>query len=66
METALKYQLTDRLEIGAGLRWWHLTTDATDMYGQLLKYRTDRYGVFGQAGYRLNWGDFPIKADDGQ
>lgn len=60
-ETALKYQLTDNINIGLGLRWWRFNTHATDMYGQLLKYRTDRYGVFGQASYRLNWGDYPIE-----
>jgi tetratricopeptide (TPR) repeat protein len=63
-ETSLKYQLTDRLAFGLGMRWWHFETHAIDFYGQLLKYRTDRYGVFAQASYRLNWGDFPIEPDD--
>lgn len=63
-ETALKYQLTDSLGIGVGLRWWHFSTHAVDLYGQLLKYRTDRYGVFAQASYRVNWGDFLIDQDD--
>ncbi len=64
-ETALKYQLTDRFEIGVGARWWRDATHSVDAYGQLLKYRTDRYGVFGQVSYRLNWGDFPINPNDG-
>lgn len=59
-EMALAYRLTDRFDIGVGVRWWRATNHAVDAYGQLLKYRTDRFGLFGQASYRLNWGDFPI------
>lgn len=61
-ETSLKYRVTDRFDVGVGLRWWRLNTHATDMYGQLLNYRTDRYGVFGQANYRLGWGEVPVDA----
>lgn len=60
-ETGLSYQLTDRLGVGVGFRWWRLNTNAIDMYGQLLRYRTDRYGLFGQANYRLSWGDYPLE-----
>jgi hypothetical protein len=59
----LKYQLTDNFDIGVGLRWWHSANYAIDAFGQLLKYRTDRYGVFAQSSYRLNWGDFPITSE---
>jgi hypothetical protein len=63
-ETLLKYQVTDRLSFGVGLRWWRFNTHSVDMYGQLLRYRTDRYGVFAQASYRMNWGDFLIDQND--
>ena len=62
-ETELKYQATDRLTLGMGFRWWHLNSSATDTYGQLLKYRTDRYGIFGEANYRLNFVDPPLQRD---
>lgn len=63
-ETALKYQLTDSLAFGLGMRWWHFDPRAIDFYGQLLKYRVDRYGVFAQASYRFNWGDFAVEPED--
>ena len=47
-ESVLKYQLTDAVGVGVGGRWWHFETNALDMYNQLLKYETDRYGVFVQ------------------
>ena len=40
--------------IGVGGRWWHLDTRAIDSFDQLLTYNTDRYGVFVQAGVKLN------------
>ncbi len=54
VEAILSYQLTQMLDIGVGGRWWHLETDAIDSFNQLLKYDTDRYGVFVQGAYRLN------------
>ncbi len=57
VETALKYALTNQVAIGAGVRWRHFDTQATDMYGQLLQYRIDRFGLFAQASYRFGWGD---------
>jgi hypothetical protein len=56
-ETALKYALTDSMAIGAGVRWRHVNTHAVDMYGQLLIYNIDRFGIFAQASYRFGWGD---------
>ncbi len=53
-ETVLKYQLTDQFNLGVGGRWWHLTTTALDSFDQLLKYETDRYGVFLQGSYRFH------------
>lgn len=52
-ETMLNYQVTDNFKVGLGARWWRLNTDVIDSFGQLLKYTTDRYGVFGQASYRF-------------
>jgi hypothetical protein len=60
-ETALKYQLTEDMSVGIGMRWWHFGTRATDMYGQLLKYSIDRYGIFGQATYRTTFGNALLK-----
>jgi hypothetical protein len=34
--------------------WWHLDTNAVDIFQQLETYRTDRYGVLLQGSYRLN------------
>jgi hypothetical protein len=64
-ETILKYQFTDNLSVGIGARWWHVKTHAIDQFGQLLKYRTDRYGLFVQASYRFNLGLFPIESREG-
>jgi tetratricopeptide (TPR) repeat protein len=59
IETILKYDVTDRFSVGLGGRWWHMKTDAVDRFGQLLKYKTDRYGVFLQGSYTLDWGKYP-------
>ncbi|MBI5261412.1 MAG: hypothetical protein HY852_06295 [Bradyrhizobium sp.] len=53
-ETVLKYELNDSFNIGIGGRWWHFNTDATDTFSQLLRYTTDRYGVFVQGAYKFN------------
>lgn len=63
-ETSLRYRITDNFDVGVGFRWWRASNNAVDAYGQLLKYRTDRLGVFGQVSYRLNWGDFPIVTEE--
>lgn len=55
-ETILNYQLTDHFNLGVGGRWWHFNTTAVDSFNQLLKYTTDRYGVFVQGSYKLNAG----------
>lgn len=57
VESSLNYQLSDHWQIGAGARWWRFDTDAVDGFGQLLRYKTDSYGVFAQASYRFGWGD---------
>jgi hypothetical protein len=54
LETVLAYQLTNAFNIGVGARWWHLDTNATDSFDQLLTYDTNRYGVFFQGGLTLN------------
>ncbi len=56
-ETALKYALTDHMSLGVGLRWRHQDVQALDIFGQLLKYRVDRFGIFAQASYRFGWGE---------
>jgi tetratricopeptide (TPR) repeat protein len=53
-ESTLKYQLNDSFEIGIGGRWWHFNTDAIDSFDQMLRYTTDRYGVFVQGTYKFN------------
>jgi hypothetical protein len=63
-ESVLKYQITDGLSLGAGVRWWHYVTHATDMYGQLLNYRTDRLGAFGQASYKIDFRRFGDASED--
>jgi len=54
IDAIASYQLTDAFSLGVGGRWWHLDTDAVDTFQQLETYRTDRYGVFLQGGFRLN------------
>ncbi len=51
LESTLKYQITDKFNLGVGARWWHFTSNATDNFDQLLSYTTDRYGVFVQGSY---------------
>lgn len=53
-ETVLNYQLTDSFRLGIGGRWWHLSTDSVDSFNQLLRYTTERYGVFVQGSYKFN------------
>jgi hypothetical protein len=54
LDGIVAYQMTDAFGLGLGGRWWHLNTNATDSFDQLLTYRTDRYGVFLQGNYKLN------------
>ena len=54
LESILKYQVTDHFNVGVGARWWHLKTDAVDIFSQLLRYQTDRYGLFFQGSYQFN------------
>ena len=54
LESILKYQVTDKFNVGVGARWWHFKTDAIDTFNQLLKYETDRYGMFVQGSYKFN------------
>ncbi len=53
-ETVFTYQLSDNFNVGFGARWWHFNTDVTDSFDQLLRYTTDRYGVFVQGAYKFN------------
>ena len=55
VEAVLSYQVTYLFNVGVGGRWWHYETDAIDRFNQLLKYKTDRYGVFLQGS--LKFGD---------
>ena len=54
MESILKYQVTDKFSVGIGGRWWHLKTNAVDIFNQLLQYQTDRYGLFVQSSIQFN------------
>jgi hypothetical protein len=62
-ESVLNYRVTDNFSLGIGARWWHLKTQATDRFGQLLKYQTDRYGIFVQGSYKFNWGAVPVATE---
>jgi hypothetical protein len=53
-ETVLKYRFANGIAVGVGGRWWHFSTDAVDSFDQLLRYTTDRYGVFVQGSYQFN------------
>jgi tetratricopeptide (TPR) repeat protein len=53
-ETVFNYRLSDSFGLGIGGRWWHFNTDAVDSFNQLLRYTTDRYGVFVQGSYKFN------------
>ena len=61
LESSLDYRLNDRWDVGGGLRWWRTNTNALDSFGQLLQYRTDRYGAFAEMKYRFDLGDFGAK-----
>lgn len=54
LEAVLSYQVTPLFNVGVGGRWWHYETEATDAFNQLLKYKTDRYGVFFQGSLKLD------------
>ena len=54
LELILKYQVTDKFSVGMGGRWWHLKTNAVDIFNQLLQYQTDRYGLFFQSSLQFN------------
>jgi len=61
-EAVLSYAVTDRFSVGAGGRYWYLTT--TDAHTQFpaspmpspLKFRLERYGTFLQASYKFDEG----------
>jgi hypothetical protein len=59
LEGILSYQVTELFNVGLGARWWHFNTTANETVfgGQLLKYQTERYGVFLQGSVKL--GDNP-------
>jgi hypothetical protein len=54
LETILAYQFNEAFNVGVGGRWWHLDTKSIDSFDQLLAYDVNRYGVFIQAGLKLN------------
>jgi hypothetical protein len=54
LEAILAYQFSNSVNLGVGARWWHMDTNAIDTFDQLLTYKTDRYGLLLQGGYRLN------------
>jgi hypothetical protein len=49
LDAILSYQVTNAFSLGAGGRWWHVSTSTIDSFDQLLTYDTDRYGAFVQA-----------------
>jgi tetratricopeptide (TPR) repeat protein len=53
-ETILKYRFGNGLALGVGGRWWHFSTKSVDLFDQLLRYTTDRYGVFVQGSYQFH------------
>ena len=56
LEGILSYQLTPLFNVGIGARWWHYNTTGNEaMFNQLIKYQTERYGVFVQGS--LKFGD---------
>jgi hypothetical protein len=58
LEGILSYQLTPLFNVGIGARWWHYNTTGNEaMFNQLIKYQTERYGVFVQGS--LKFGDNP-------
>jgi hypothetical protein len=54
VESILKYQITDKFNVGFGARWWHFNTNAVDIFNQLLQYQVDRYGFFVQSSVQFN------------
>lgn len=54
IDAVASYRFTDAFSLGVGGRWWHLDTSAVDSFQQLETYRTDRYGIFLQGGYKFN------------
>ena len=57
LESGLKFAFTERMSVGAGFRWRHQEDRSLDLYGQLLNYGIDRFGLFAEASYRFGWGD---------
>jgi hypothetical protein len=53
LEGVLSYAVTDHFDVGAGGRWWHLTSNAVDSSNQALSYRVERFGGFLQGSYRF-------------
>jgi hypothetical protein len=54
LEGILSYQLTPLFNVGIGARWWHFNTTGNEtMFNQLIKYQTERYGVFLQGSMKL-------------
>ena len=62
-EIVVAYQLSEALSLGVGARWWHLeTSDGHSHFEntagggspQVVKFDTDRYGVFLQGSYKLS------------
>ena len=59
LEGILSYQLTPLFNVGIGARWWHFNTSGNEaiINNQLIKYQTERYGVFVQGS--VKFGDNP-------
>jgi hypothetical protein len=58
LEAILSYQVTPLFNVGVGGRWWHFNTDGNEaLFNQLIKYQTERYGVFVQGS--VKFGDNP-------
>jgi hypothetical protein len=53
LESLVSYQLTRSFNIGIGGRWWHYETKLNDNNGQLLEYKTDRFGAFVQGSMKF-------------
>ena len=54
LEGILSYQLTQFFNVGIGGRWWHFNTTGNEaMFNQLIKYQSERYGVFLQGSYKF-------------
>lgn len=53
LESLISYQVTQSFNIGVGGRWWHYETKLNDPTGQLLEYKTDRFGVFVQGSMKF-------------